>query len=235
MNYFLLTKNFILNIIFPIKCVGCGKCGFNLCSDCAANIEVVVADVCPQCGKISSFGKYCADCRKSSNLALAGILPAAIYESGPTKEIVHSLKYLGVSEFSDVLGELIVRKLLRQKGNLPDNSVVVPVPLHSKREAERGYNQSELIGKYVAKKLNIAGGNAMSRIRNNRPQIELRREARLKNLAGCFVVEDRELIAGKTVLLIDDVATTGATLNECAKALISAGAKEVWGIVAARG
>jgi ComF family protein len=180
---------------------------------------------------MSKSGKICAMCKNKSKFVLKGIISAAVYDSGPTKEIIHHLKYSGMTGFSVVLAELIIIRLSSEQ--IPSNAVVVPVPLHPSRLAERGFNQSELIGKYVANKLNLCGGNTLERVRNTKPQAELKRSQRLSNLSGCFRVVDPDFIAGKTVLLIDDVATTGATLNECAKVLKSSGAKDIWGVVVA--
>jgi ComF family protein len=168
-------------------------------------------------------------------MCVKGVICAALYEAGPTKQIIHCLKYSGITELSDILGELICQKLARLMTDLSKELVIVPVPLHKARMAERGFNQSELIGKFVSYRLNIPGGDALSRTRSTKPQADLKRRERLTNLTGCFFVADRGFIVGKSVLLIDDVATTGTTINECAKVLLSAGAKEVWGVVAAHG
>lgn len=224
---------FVLDIFFPKKCINCRKYGEELCFECAKEIEMVVTSVCPLCGKISKSGKICAVCKNKSKFVLKGIISAAVYDSGPTKEIIHHLKYSGMTRLSDILAELIVIRLRKEK--FSTDTVVVPVPLHESRFTERGFNQSELIGKYVANKIGLPGGNAIERSKNRKPQAELKRSQRLSNLSGCFEVVDPGFIAGKTVLLIDDVATTGATLNECAKVLRSSGAKEVWGVVVAHG
>ncbi|MFA7244249.1 MAG: ComF family protein [Patescibacteria group bacterium] len=162
-----------------------------------------------------------------------GIMSAATYDAGPTKEIIHHLKYSGFVDLAGILGELLVERLLLEA--IPDNCVIVSVPLSLKRKAERGFNQSELIGKYVSNKLGIPGCDALSRIKDQKPQATLKRNERLSNLTGVFRVEDDEFVHGKNVLLIDDVATTGTTLNECAKVLKAAGAKKVYGVVVAHG
>jgi ComF family protein len=233
MNYLSASRYFILDLFFPKKCIVCGQYGSHLCIDCAKNIEYVTTSVCPLCGKIAKSGGYCPSCRSRGNFVLSGIISAAIYDTGPTKEIIHHLKYSGMTDLSDILGELIAMRLSSM--SLPDNCIIVPVPLHKGRESERGFNQSGLIGKYVANKLSIPGCDALIRISHTLPQADLNRVQRLSNLSGCFRVADPEFVAGKSVLLIDDVATTGTTLNECAKVLLTSGAKEVWGVVVAHG
>jgi ComF family protein len=157
--------------------------------------------------------------------------------------MIHEFKYNGIVELSEMLAELMVERL---KSKLPAGGiVVVPVPLHKKRQGLRGFNQSELLARYVSKRLNLPGGTALARTRNTDPQVGKSGMYRKTNLKGAFEVLDPELVSNKTVLLIDDVATTGSTLNECAKilkssglpaeALAKAGAKAVWGVVVARG
>lgn len=222
--------SFFLEIFFPKRCVDCGKQAERfVCYECIKKIEKIRTGTCPSCGKISQLSKYCPVCRMPY---LSGIIAAARYEAGPVKEMVHHLKYSGMAGLSEELGELIIERLLREpfKGSL----AIVPVPLYRKREFSRGFNQAELIARYISKRLNISGGMALKRIKNTESQVKLSGDLRKKNLIGAFVCIDRELIAGKTVLLVDDVTTTGSTLNECAKILKQNGAKSVFGVVVAR-
>lgn len=233
MNYLKQFGVLIYDLFYPKKCIACNKYGSHLCMECAGKIEKVLTSTCPGCGKICRFSTYCKDCKQVNEYVLNGIISAAIYDAGPTKEVIHHLKYSGMIDLYEILAELIYERLLRE--TVPRNFVIVPVPLFAARYAERGFNQSELIGRYVANKLGIPGADALSRVRNNKPQAELKRKERLENLAGCFRVEDAKFIEGKNVLLVDDVATTGTTLNECAILLKEAGAKKVWGVVVAHG
>lgn len=237
MNYFkqitLDIGNLFLNTFFPKHCVGCGRYGSFLCFNCAKNIEKVMTSTCYFCGKITNGGKTCPNCRQKERSVLSGIILCANYKKGPVKEMIHQLKYNGILEYADMLGELMVERL---RGKLPKGEVVVvPVPLHRRRQGGRGFNQSELLARYVSKRLKLPGGLALSRIINTDPQVGKSGIYRKTNLAGAFIVDDIDLIKDKTVLLIDDVATTGSTLNECAKVLKSSGAKSVWGVVVARG
>jgi len=113
--------------------------------------------------------------------------------------------------------------------------VIVPVPLHSRKQRVRGFNQAEFLARSVSKKLDIPGGLALKRHINTRSQVELSGRERRKNLEKAFFCQDQGLVAKKTVILIDDVSTTGTTLEECAKVLRTAGARQVWGLVVARG
>ena len=224
---------FFLDVFFPKRCVECGEPAvLFVCPNCVENIEGLKTPLCPTCGKISQFSKYCSSCKLKEKPFLAGLITAARYEMGPIKEMVHHLKYSGITALAEPLSELIVKRLERDmpKGDL----VVVPVPLHRKREFSRGFNQSELIARYMSERLNIPGGLALKRVKNTPSQVTLSGNLRRINLTGAFVCEDAELVQNKTVLLIDDVSTTGTTLNECAKILRENGAKQVFGVVVAR-
>ncbi len=221
---------FFLDLFFPVKCLGCGCYGEIVCLDCAKKIAKIKTLTCPECGRISEGGRYCQNHRH--NTALSGIIVAARYDTGPVKEMVHHLKYSGFVSLSEHLGELICQQISTQFDKL--DFIVVPVPLYETRQNRRGFNQSELIARYVSAKLNLPGGDALIRQIDTKPQVELSREKRLKNLENAFSCVDPDLVLDRKILLIDDVATTGATLNECAKVLKSAGAKEIWGAVVAK-
>lgn len=228
-----IGRDFILDIFFPKRCVQCGTFGGFVCFECVGKIEKYKTPTCPECGRITEFGQYCSRCKARTGTHLSGLIIAAKYEAGPVKEMVHHLKYSGITALADLLGELVVERL---DGKLPKGDLItVPVPLHKKREAERGFNQSELLARYISKRLDIPGGIALLRMRRTESQVKLSGMERRRNLVGVFQCVDPELIDKKTVLLIDDVTTTGSTLNECAKVLKAAGAKAVWGVVVARG
>jgi len=222
-----------LDIFFPKRCVDCNEpAEYFVCENCVKKIEKVKTSVCPGCGKISQFSKYCPNCKNKIKPNLSGLIVACRYEIGPIKEMVHHLKYSAITSLAEPLGELVAERLLRDipKGNL----VIVPVPLHKKRELSRGFNQSELIARRVSERLNLPGGLALKRVKNTPSQVSLSGNLRRINLAGAFRCDDAELICNKVVLLIDDVCTTGTTLNECAKILRKNGAKQVFGVVVAR-
>lgn len=121
--------------------------------------------------------------------------------------------------------------------DIVEDRVVIPVPLHLKRFRWRGFNQSELLAENIASHFNFPlKKSALLRIKNNIPQADIKeRRERLENIRGAFSCVDSEIVKGKRVILIDDVCTTSGTMSECAKILKFSGAKEVWGVVAARG
>ena len=111
----------------------------------------------------------------------------------------------------------------------------MPVPLHKDKLAERGFNQAELIGEYISKKMEIPMKNALARSRKTESQVKLSGDERRKNLESAFVCINKRAILDKHILLVDDVTTTYSTLDECAKELKSAGAKKIFGLVVAKG
>lgn len=147
-----------------------------------------------------------------------------VYE-GTLSEAIHLLKYQKKQAMAKHLNTIITDALLQR---LTDNDIIIPVPLHKRRLNERGFNQSLLIAHYISNRFSIPLCiDGLQRVRWTRPQIELTRDERLRNVKGAFAVKDKMTFNGKRCILVDDVYTTGATVNECAKALKKAGAKEV--------
>lgn len=227
-----LWQDIFLDIVFPKRCVDCGKEGGFVCFDCAGKIEMVKTTTCAVCGKISKSGQFCSACKVRWGLTFNGLIVAASYDIGPTKEMIHHLKYSGFTELAEPLAEMLYQALRNQipRGDL----VAVPVPLHKNKEAKRGFNQAELIVRVLSKKLRLHGGCALVRTKDTETQVNLSRKLRQENLEGAFSCSDKALVKGKNILLVDDVATTLTTLNECAKALKDAGARKIWGAVVAR-
>jgi ComF family protein len=221
---------FLLDLIFPRRCVGCGKDRVWLCADCQEKIVVIKTPSCPECQRITKNGEYCRTHRRGK--VITGILVAAHYKEGPMKEAIHNFKYDGIKELAEPLGSVLAKSVFDRlpKGNL----VIVPIPLHGRRLGARGFNQSELLAKSAAARLKLPAAFDLVRIVNTPAQVELSGEARKQNLTDAFAWKGRGL-RGKTVLLVDDVTTTGTTLNEAAKPLKAAGARFVWGLVLAKG
>jgi ComF family protein len=224
------VSNFVFDLIFPKFCVGCGIEGTWLCNNCKKDILLVESQVCPDCLKISQQGKYCKDCRKK--YALKGIMCACYFEEGPTREIIHNFKYNSVTELQGVLGDILYR-VFKKSDLLID--LITFAPLHRKRMAQRGYNQSEILTQKLSEKSKIKYQSLLIKKRSTKRQVELTGKLRRKNLTGVFSIIKGINIKNKRILIIDDITTTGATLDECAKVLKSAGAREVWGLVVARG
>lgn len=115
------------------------------------------------------------------------------------------------------------------------NFIIIPIPLHSGRKRQRGFNQAELLGQFIAKDMNLEFCDTLKRIKNNKPQAKMKNhEERAKNIAGCFKIKNPEIVRGKNILLIDDVYTSGATMNEAAKILKENGARKIIAVVLAK-
>jgi ComF family protein len=223
---------YFLDIFYPNRCVGCGAHGHLLCFPCVEKIEMIKTNLCQECGKISQNGKYCQNCKARLATNLRGVIVATHYGEGPIKELVHHLKYNGLIELSEIAGELMANKLISINLRSLDKFILVPVPLHKKRQKERGFNQSLLIADYMAKRLGILVADLLVRNVETRTQVGLSKKERVKNIANAFSIKTTDI--PEKVLLVDDVVTTGSTLVECAKVLSAAGVKEIWAIVLAR-
>lgn len=220
----------VLDLFFPRRCVSCGKVGSYFCQHCLSQIEFITHSICPVCTKPAIDGITHPRCQ--TPWGLNGMYAMAYYE-GPIRKAIHLLKYRFVSDLVESLVSLLVNYYPK---NLPQFDFLTFVPLHPKREKFRGFNQSALLTQILGKKLNIpTREKILKRIRFTKPQVELKGKVRRTNLHGAFACSKESNAAGKTIGLIDDVATTGSTLFECAKLLKRAGAKSVWGIVLAHG
>lgn len=238
-------------LLFPKFCVGCDEEGTWLCPKCQKKILKVATQVCPQCGRVSTLGLYCKLCRYDTILVkvkgeekpkkkkirkpLEGILTTVYFKEGPTREIIHHYKYNSVTELAKYLVPLMSETL---KEHMLPLDIITFTPLFIKRLAERGYNQSEILAQGIGKNVKIDVENLLTKTKSTKRQVVLKGEKRRKNLKGVFklrIKNDELRIKGKNILIIDDITTTGATLNECAKTLKDAGANMVWGLVVARG
>lgn len=242
----ILVRDFfgiIVDFVFPPICLICGcflKEGKNapICPECWAEIQLIDPPWCEQCGfpLATSFegiaAPLCRECREGKRY-FHQARAAGIYE-GTLRKTIHLFKYGQKKSLHRVLAALLVEHL-RQHGSDLKVDFIIPVPLHWKRLRSRGFNQAELLARIISLNLNLPllTGN-LRRTRFTTPQIELPKEQRLTNLKGAFKVRQREEIEGRSLLLIDDVFTTGATMNECSRTLVEAGAAKVYCLALAR-
>jgi ComF family protein len=230
--------NIILDLFFPIKCINCQRPGNYLCKDCLSLVEISKDQYCPFCfpPKIGGEGKTCSICKKTKYLD--GLWVAASFQNPIVKKAIHLFKYPPfIEELAKPLSFLIIAhfNLLNNKPKLSD-FILVPVPLHPKRRTFRGFNQAELLAKELSRVLNIPVKNLLIKTKRTQLQVELTKSKREKNVFGVFEINSKmlESVTGKKILLVDDVFTTGSTMNEAARILKKNGAKEVWGVVVAR-
>lgn len=212
----------ILNIVLPQKCVACQTPGTIFCTTCQQKLyQQTAPTACPVCGKPAIEGLTHPRCRSNTNQYLDQVVCGFPYTE-PAKSLVVKLKYKKLHSLANTMMQLLITDL-EERGIVPNkNWVVIPVPLHPFRKMERGFNQSELLAKPLAKHFGLEYyHNVLERIRNTTPQIKLKRGKRLENVRGAFEVRQNKqhFLNEKSVILVDDVFTTGATLRECAKAL----------------
>lgn len=220
----------VLDLIYPPRCVNCASTEDWFCQDCLDQIVLIAPPVCQCCGTPMS-GPQCKECAHNPIDAIDGIRSAAYFEDNPIRSAIHFLKYRDHKVVASVLGQMLADTYGKYQLQA---DVIVPVPLHSSRYKERGYNQSELLVKALALNLDLPIDTiTLQRIRITESQMTLGISERHQNVKQAFACRDDRL-AGKRVLLIDDVCTTGSTLDACATALKASGVISVWGLTLAR-
>jgi|YNPNPStandDraft_1061719.scaffolds.fasta_scaffold00288_11 ComF family protein len=219
----------LLDLLFPPRCIICRRPGTWLCVECTPHLPYITGPVCQHCGEPLSHGTVCRRCRQTP-LRLEGIRSVLLYE-GPVRDAVHRLKYRGGRTLAPPLGALMATAWQQQP---PEVDVIVPVPLHPRRLRQRGYNQAALLAREIGWRTGLAvNEEALCRTRATPPQMRLNAAARRQNIAGAFRCPDGSRLPPR-VLLVDDVCTTGATLEACADALRASGASLVWALTLAR-
>jgi competence protein ComFC len=223
-------KGMALDLLFPRWCVGCGGEGSFLCQSCQRSLPRIEPPFCPRCGKPQTGGQLCSGCVEWQ-ASIDGIRSPFRFE-GAVREAVHQLKYRNLRTLAPLLAGLLNDCLTATP--LPAE-VLVPVPLHRKRLRERGYNQSRLLVEGLSRLNDLpAVVDCLVRQKHTPPQTRTSTvEERRDNVIGVFASRDDRL-RGKKVLLIDDVATSGATLDACAAVLKESGAASVWALTLAR-
>lgn len=223
-----------LDLVFPPTCVACDRLGTFLCERCDAALPLAAGPRCLCCweGGLRG-GALCAACRNDPP-AFEALRAPYIFE-GPARDAVHRLKYGGLAAAGETMGTRIA-SCWSGWGLMAD--LVVPVPLHPRRERQRGYNQADRLARSVAAVLDLEyEARALRRVRAT-PALAsggLGRDARRRAMAGAFAAADGAgRFAGRSIALIDDVATTGATLSAAARVLLDAGADSVVAAVFAR-
>jgi ComF family protein len=228
--------NAAADLLFPPYCVACHRFGVWLCADCLDEIEVIRPPICPRCG-LPLNGQSPADSgahRCPMARSQVDRLLAYAYLSGPLHEAIHQFKYQDLRALAAPLGQLLAEgwaALSSQNGAL---DVIVPVPLHAARQRQRGYNQAALLARALAGHLHrpVMEDNLV-RTRATAPQVGLDAQARRANVRDAFLCSNQSL-TGKRVLLVDDVCTTGSTLEAASAALRDGGASSVWAYTLAR-
>jgi len=232
----------ILDILLPTACSYCsssvGDSGVPFfCSACWNDFAVMSGPLCPSCGRQFESSEAlrhspdhcCLDCRKQTPFFDQAV--SIGYFEGPLREAIHQFKYRPCRSLGVPLGRWMAENL----GAVRAVDLVIPVPLHSSRLRQRGFNQALLLANQVADSFSLPlCYDNLVRLKRTKPQVELSPEERLQNVKNAFSMLVPDRMIGKSVLIVDDVYTTGATMNECSRILKEAGAVRVSALTIAR-
>lgn len=218
----------ILELFFPNRCVFCGKLSRTaVCEECKKKIVYITEPRCKQCGKPVRYAEqeFCYDCSKTKFHYVQG--RSLWLHKPPVTWSIYQFKFHN----RRIHAEFYAKEFVRMYGNWVrewEINRIIPVPLHKKRRRKRGYNQAEILAKHIGKQLDIpVDTSTVIRIRATRPQKELDHKERQRNLKGAFQVT-RKLPKGERVLLIDDIYTTGSTIDTIAQKLCENSDVKVW-------
>lgn len=217
-------KRIALDLLFPQWCVGCGREGEYICQSCQQSLPRISPPICPRCGKPQSEVVLCAAC-DSENPEIHGIRSPFFFD-GVIRRAIHELKYRNLRSLAVPLAELLYEYILE---NPVPGEILVPVPLHRKRLRERGYNQSGLLAKQLGRLTGMpVNDDCLVRQQHTPPQARTANiDERRRNVIDAFSCVNGKL-EGRQVILIDDVTTSGTTLNACAETLKKSGVVSVW-------
>ena len=226
-------KEPLISLLFPRRCPVCGEVvqpfGHLICPKCVKELSPVKQPVCLRCGKEIDGGvaEYCPDCTKKKRTFERNF--ALLNYDGVASRSMSAVKYRGRREYLDFYGQAVCLRYGRAiRRASPD--VIVPVPVHPSRKRQRGFNQAELLAERIGRRLEIpVCAKGLRRVKKTLPQKQLNQEERLRNLQRAFV-PGRLPKGVRTVLLVDDIYTTGSTMEACGQALKTMGVEKVYGV-----
>lgn len=238
LNKIKLIKTLILDLLLPEFCSGCNKEGTILCESCLKKLrQEFQYPKCFYCGarapagKRTTAGRTCKPCRKKT-LIYASFSPFP-YSDKTVKNLIHKLKYNRAKKIAIILGSELNSYFSKFAAKIPENFIIVPIPLYKNKRRERGFNQSELIAGCLSKNFGAINPLVLKKIKSTPDQTELSGAERRVNVKGSFWVSQEEQIKNKNILIVDDVKTTGSTIEAAAEALKKSGAKKIWAITVA--
>lgn len=220
----------IADVFFPPHCVVCSRRGAFVCDACLVVFPLREQQCCPVCYIEARNGRVCDPCRIRTRLD--GLLVALPYEYLPLKRLIKRMKYKYAEDLSVRLARLLAKVLPDVKRR--EEMTLCSVPLYSSKMRQRGFNQAELLARALSECRELEFLDILERTRATDMQSQLGRDERRKNVNGAFTLQANIQLKGHYII-VDDIASTLSTLNECAKVLKGAGARSVWGLVLARG
>ncbi len=220
----------IIKLLYPLRCPVCDDVvkpwNQNICEKCVSKLSIITSPYCFKCGKKmeNEEDEYCYDCRNKTHFYIRG---RALYEYKSVAASIYRFKYQNRQEYADFYGQEIACHLgdfIRQVQ--PDG--LVPVPLHRKKSLRRGYNQSLLLAQGISKYINIpVYGKMLKRVKNTVPLKHLNPTERQKKLKKAFIINGND-VKLNTIIVIDDIYTTGSTIDEVTRVLLDGGTKNVF-------
>lgn len=231
----------IINLLYPALCRVCFKkineFDRNICGDCAGKIKERFPPFCVKCGRQLKAEPgsitICPDCEK--NEPYFDRAWSACYYEGVLKGLIHDFKYKKITSLSADFAALIAN-FMKKHGIGKDCQMILSIPMHPDRLFKREVNHADILAKALGKTLGIPySGSALKKIKDTPPQSKLKRGARIKNLRSSFSLKDRAGVRNKNIMLVDDLFTTGSTVNECSRLLKDSGARRVEVVTLARG
>ncbi len=215
--------------LFPPYCIDCGTLGERWCQACQEKVSFLTPPICEQCGRPIEQAGLCPECQNEP-LPLEGVRSCYAYE-GIIREAIHRLKFEKDLGLAEILAKALVKALIAERWNI---EVITSVPVSSSRMKERGYNQAEMLAIPLALNTGIPYRRSLlKRIKEAPSQIGLGKKERQENIRGAFVANS-QASQFSSILVVDDVITTGSTLRSCALALREQGVKQVYGLTLAR-
>lgn len=231
-NYIKTLGRLASDLVFPVSCVICGKEGLFLCASCKEKLPRLEKQLCISCKKPAPYGKTHPDCVTKNTVD--GTISALSYTDLKSKKLIRTFKYEFIFDLAKPLSDLIIEAVNAQGlAGYFSEFTIIPVPLHKRRFNWRGFNQADLLADALGKNLSLSvSRDIVERTKFTKPQIDLLAEERKTNIENAFTAAGK--VSGK-YLLVDDVITTGSTLNEIAKLLKKQKCAEVWAVTIAHG
>lgn len=226
---YLKFKNKSVEFIYPRRCISCESIfEFSeeefICFKCSEKFKNLKSKRCQKCGRVINRDGKCRICNEKGNIYFDKGFSVFIYK-GEIRESVKRFKYSGLYRYGDVYGK-IMRDFAKNNIEMKYD-YITGVPLHISKFISRGYNQSDILARFLGKAFGIESKSLLKRVKNTKPQNNMDRLNRRKNIKNAFKMKKNAEVKGKDILIVDDIFTTGATINECAKVLKRAGARKV--------
>ncbi len=228
----------LLDLFFPKRCIQCKKFGAYVCASCFAKIQFDDALLCFVCNRSAMQGMTHPMCK--TRYTIDGIFSCLVYR-GVVKRLLYVFKFQPhITDVEGLLRDLFYEGFIQSESfyrHVDKDTLIMPIPLSAAKFRSRGYNQSALLAKGIAKRMQLRFVDGLKRIKHTQPQVGKDREEQKRNMKGAFQLDKKAeaLIKEKTIFLVDDIVTSGATLREAAAVLKHNGAKRVFGLALAHG